>query len=167
MSSRFFCVFSAIARMSRCSHRFGVRFDTLRCPESIVNTMVLGHFRVFRKKPKNPKFPSGNLTFFGRSGSERPPKKTRSPLGGFFWSLVGVLLGPKKRSNFEANFGADFLGLQGPSAGSAKPVWEGKGGSLPSLVRQGGVQAEGLARPGPEGGRIVYASRIPPRPQEA
>ena len=26
-----------------------------------------------------------------------------------------------------------------------------------------GKQAEDLARPGPEGGRIVYASRIPPR----
>ena len=30
-----------------------------------------------------------------------------------------------------------------------------------------GKQATGLARPGPEGGRIVYASRIPPRPLEA
>ena len=29
------------------------------------------------------------------------------------------------------------------------------------------MQAEGPARPGPEGGRIVYASRIPPRPKEA
>ena len=28
------------------------------------------------------------------------------------------------------------------------------------------MQAEALARPGPEGGRIVYASRIPPRPLE-
>ena len=75
---------------------------------------------------------------------------------------MGVLLGSKKRSKFEEDFGADFLGLQGPSAGSAKPVWEGKGGSLPSLVRQGGVQAEGLARPGPEGGRIEPAEPEPP-----
>ena len=42
------------------------------------------------------------------------------------------------------------------------PVWEGKGGSLPSLVRQGGVQAEDPARPGPEGGRIEPAEPEPP-----
>ena len=38
--------------------------------------------------------------------------------------------------------------------------------SLSFLVRKG-KQAEAFARPGPKGGRIVYASRIPPRPLEA
>ena len=104
VSSRFFCVFSAIARIGRCSHRLGVRFGTLRPPESVVNTMVSAHFRVFRKRPKNPKFPPGNLTFFGRSGSKRPPKKTRGPPGGFFWSILGVLVESKKKGKFEANF---------------------------------------------------------------
>ena len=82
----FFPVFSAVARGSRRSRRLGVRFGTLRPPESVVNTKVSAHFRVFRKKPKNPKFPSGNLTFFGQSGSKRPPKICRGPPGGFFWS---------------------------------------------------------------------------------
>ena len=41
-----------------------------------------------------------------------------------------------------------------------------RGASLSFLVRKG-KQAEAFARPGPEGGRIVYASRIPPRPSEA
>ena len=74
VSSRFFCVFSAIARIGRCSHRFGVRFGTLRPPESIVNTMVLGHFRSFRKKPEKAKIPPGTSCFFGHSGKKRPPK---------------------------------------------------------------------------------------------
>ena len=96
VSSRFFCVFSAIARIGRCSHRLGVRFGTLRPPESIVNTMVSAHFRVFRKKPKNPKFPSGNVTFFDRSGSKRPPEKTRGPPGGFFGRPFGARLAEKR-----------------------------------------------------------------------
>ena len=32
-----------------------------------------------------------------------------------------------------------------------------------SLQTGNGMPAEGFTRPGPEGGRIVYASRIPPR----
>ena len=58
---------------------------------------------------------------------------------------------------------AHDFGLQESSAGCAKPVWEGKRKGKPFLVRNGGMQAEGLAHPGPEGGRIVCASRHPPR----
>ena len=74
VSCRFFCVFSAVARGRRRSHRFGVRSGTLRPPESVVNTKVSGHFRVFRKKPENAKIPPGNSCFFGPSGKKRPPK---------------------------------------------------------------------------------------------
>ena len=50
----------------------------------------------------------------------------------------------------------DLGGLRASSAGIAKPV----------LAFGYGMQwhaAEDPTRPGPEGGRIVYASRVPPR----
>ncbi len=73
--------------------------------------------------------------------------------GGHFWRFWGL----KKGTKFWADFWEDF--------------WEGSAGTAVAarghLGRMFGMPWHGKersARPGPEGGRIVYASRIPPTP---
>ena len=67
------------------------------------------------------------------------------------------------QKNKNKTFLSGFFGTPGPLGGMREASLGGIREGKPSLVRKG-MQAEGLARPGPEGGRIVYASRIPPRP---
>ena len=71
-----------------------------------------------------------------------------------------MIFGSAKKTK-KMDFWADFLGLPGwavtPAVACLGGIREGK----PSLVRRG-MQAEGLARPGPEGGRIEPAEPEPP-----
>ena len=79
VSCRFFCVFSAVARGRRRSHRFGVRSGTLRPPESIVNTMLLVHFHVFAKTPKIDAPGTRFRTQNRRKSTPEAPKSPKFP----------------------------------------------------------------------------------------
>ena len=78
-----------------------------------------------------------------------------------------VFFGDQKKHQHLRGFLRGFFGTPGILGGMREGSLRPKRPLGMALGHGNGKQAEGSARPGPEGGRIVYASRIPPRPLEA
>ena len=87
-----------------------------------------------------------------------------------FLKFLGSFLGPKIASKIKQKNGRqkeDFFGLPGGFGGYREACLRPKRPLGMPLGYGNGKQEEHLTRPGPEVGRIVCASRIPPRPYEA
>ena len=79
------------------------------------------------------------------------------------WGSLGRAVGSIFRDFSKLKKGANSERIFGRLLGSVRGKRGARNRLTPRVVRQGKADKD-LARPGPKGGRIVYASRIPPTP---